>query len=198
VAQPARPGRTRPVRKRNRQRVAAAFFAVGALLTVAACGSDSEESKPSATKSTSSPSIEAKEAAARKAALQALSGMREEQAKAYAVGSASKTKLTDYAADKALAAIEGELFKYRQAGVVFRGKPNSSAEVTAIDLSGTPNKATIKECFDTAPWKAVLKKSGKDVTTPNQVRKYTVTGVARTFGDDWKIVELNVDKGRPC
>ncbi|MFF4282887.1 hypothetical protein ACFY0Z_29415 [Streptomyces kronopolitis] len=124
--------------------------------------------------------------------------MRDEQTKAYAVGKASGTDLEKFAADKALARIETELFHFRRSGVVFKGEPRSSAKVSAVSLHESPRKATVTECFDTRGWKAVLKSSGQDVTGKDQVRRYTVTGSVRTIGDAWKVVDIAMDKARPC
>ncbi|MGW7603141.1 hypothetical protein [Streptomyces antimycoticus] len=181
-------------------RYAVAAVSAAALLALSACSSDSKDSdgNGSATTAPASPTADRAEEQARGAVLAAWRGMRAEQRKAYAVGQASKTDLKRFASDKALAKIEGELFQYRQAGVIFKGKADSSVKVTAINVDQSPHKATLKECFDTTHWKAVLKDSGKDVTTKNQVRRYTVTGTARTIGKRWMVVDFDVDKGRPC
>ncbi|MER5184769.1 hypothetical protein ABT009_41875 [Streptomyces sp. NPDC002896] len=167
------------------------------MLALSACSSEGDEPTGDQS-STPSASLTAdpKQVEARDAALAAFHGMREEQVKAYAKGKASGTRLSTYAADKALSKIESELFKYRQAGVVFTGKPTSEAKVTAVDLKRNPHKATITECFDTTAWKAM--KDGKDVTSPNQVHRYTVTGAVRTVGERWMVVDYNVDKERTC
>lgn len=175
------------------------FLAACTLVTLSACssdGGDPVENKPTST--SPSPTVDAKEAKARGAVLTAYAGMRQEQTKAYAVGKDSGTKLNTYASDKALAKIEGELFQYRQAGVVFKGKPKSVAKVTAIDLAQSPHKATVSECFITTDWTAVKKDSGKNVTSPNQVHRYTVTGSVRTIGDRWMVVDYAVDKQHTC
>jgi hypothetical protein len=199
VARAARPNAHSAVRVRNRRRTAALSIAVAALVLVTAgCSSDEGGGKAAGTTASASPSdtADAAEKEARDAALAAFSGMRTEQAKAYSKGKASGTKLSSYARDKALAKIESELFQYRQAGVKFTGKPTSTAKTTAVDVESKPNKATIKECFDTKGWDAV--KDGKTVTSPNQVRRYTVTGSARTIGKKWFVVDFNVDKEDEC
>jgi hypothetical protein len=122
--------------------------------------------------------------------------MRTEQIKAYRQGRASDTKLNSYATDTALSKIESELFQYRQAGVHFEGEPKSTAKVTAVDIEATPQKATITECLDTSGWKAL--QGSKNVTSPNQVRRYTVTGSVRTIGRQWKAVDFDVDKEHTC
>jgi hypothetical protein len=122
--------------------------------------------------------------------------MRAEQVKAYRQGKSSGTGLSAYTADKALSKIESELFTYRQADVRFEGKPTSTAKVTAVDVSSDPQKATITECLDTNGWKAM--QGSKNVTSANQVQRYTVTGSVRTIGTRWKVVDYAVDKGRTC
>ncbi len=116
--------------------------------------------------------------------------------KAYHRGKSSGTKLSTYAADKALAKIESELFQYRQAGVHFEGEPKSTAKVTSVDSESTPQKAAITECLDTTNWKAM--QGSKDVTSANQVQRYIVNGSVRTIGSQWKVVDYDVDKERTC
>lgn len=199
MARASRPNVHSAVRVRNRRRTAALSLTVAAFVVVTAgCSSDEGGDKAEDPTPSASPSDkgDAAEQEARDAALAAFSGMRTEQAKAYAEGKASGTKLSSYARDKALAKIESELFQYRQAGVKFTGKPTSTATAPAVDVENKPNKATIKECFDTKGWNAV--KDGKTVTSPNQVRRYTVTGSARTIGKKWFVVDFNVDKEDKC
>ncbi|MFI7103289.1 hypothetical protein ACIBK8_28535 [Streptomyces sp. NPDC050161] len=173
------------------------FVAACAMLPLAACeAGGAGNGKPPADSPSATPTAPSKEDRAREAVLKSYAGMRAEQVKAYAVGKASGTDLTKYASDKALARIESELFQFRQAGVVFKGKPTS--KVTDLMLSLPAHKATVTECFDTSGWKAVAKSSGKDVTGKNQVRRYTVTGAVRTIGDRWMVVSLDMDKQRPC
>jgi hypothetical protein len=122
--------------------------------------------------------------------------MDAEMVKAYHQGRSSGTKLSTYAADKALAKIESELFQYRRAGVHFEGEPKSTTRVAAVDVESTPQKATVTECLDTTDWKAL--QGSKNVTSANQVQRYTVVGSVRTIGRQWKVVDYDVDKERAC
>ncbi|MFI9081650.1 hypothetical protein ACIGW8_35175 [Streptomyces sioyaensis] len=134
-----------------------ALFATGfAALTVVSCSSDPGHPDAKPTPSTSAAKKPTADAAARKDVLAAYSGMRTEQVKAYAAGKASGTKLEKYTSDKALATIEGSLFRYRQAGIVFKGKPKSTTKVTALNLAKKPKTATVKECWDTKRWTPVV------------------------------------------
>ncbi|MBY8889229.1 hypothetical protein K7472_30935 [Streptomyces sp. PTM05] len=177
---------------------ALAELAAAALLLTGCGGSGHSSSGPMPSSTPShSPSPDATSTAEQEV-LAAWSGMRAEQVKAYATGDSSKTKLTSYAFDKALAKIQGELFDYRQAGVVFRGSPSSTAKVTDVDLSQTPHQAAVQECFDTTHWTPVVKATGKDASTPGQIRRYTVMGSVRTVGTKWMVVDFTVEKTQPC
>lgn len=169
-----------------------------AALALSACSStaDKHSESPSSAAATPPATQDAKQQAALDAALAAWRGMRTEQVKAYRQGRSSGTKLSTYAADKALSKIEGELFQYRRAGVHFEGEPKSTAKVTAVDVESIPQKATITECLDTTGWKAL--QGSKNVTSPNQVRRYTVIGSVRTIGRQWKVVDYDVDKEHTC
>jgi hypothetical protein len=164
------------------------------------CGSGGTNGKPAHPSTTASPSSTAisKEDRARKEVLRVYAGMRDEQAKAYKAGKASGTDLEKYAADKAASRLEGELFQFRQLGVVFEGKPTSTVTRVDLDLKSSPRRATVTECFDTTHWKAVEKSTGKDVTGEGQVRRYTVTGSAQTFGKRWMVVNLAMHKDQKC
>ncbi|MGV9245495.1 hypothetical protein [Streptomyces sp. NPDC003710] len=122
--------------------------------------------------------------------------MRIEQVKAYHQGKSSGTKLSDFATDKALSKIEGELSRYRGAGVHFEGSPRLTARVTAVDVKAAPQRVTITECFDTTEWKAM--QGSKSVTSANQVRRSTVTGSVRTLGTHWKVVDYDVNEEHGC
>ncbi|MER6354705.1 hypothetical protein ABT186_23525 [Streptomyces sp. NPDC001634] len=183
------------VRFRNQMMAAAGLCAVLAALS-ACSSSDKHSQSPSSAATSPSATQDSKEQAAGDAALAAWRGMDTEMVKAYHRGKSSGTKLSTYAADKALSKIESELFQYRQAGVHFEGEPKSTAKVTAVDIESTPQKATITECLDTTGWKAM--QGSKNVTSPNQVQRYTVTGSVRTIGAQWKIVDYTVDKELAC
>ncbi|MGW9030124.1 hypothetical protein ACWGQ5_39755 [Streptomyces sp. NPDC055722] len=169
-----------------------------AALALSACSSSSDghSASPPSAAATPSAAQDAEEQAARDAALAAWHGMDTELVKAYHEGKSSGTRLSTYAADKALAKIESELFQYRRASVHFEGEPKSTARVTAVDVDSSPQKASITECLDTAGWKAM--QGSKNVTSANQVQRYTVTGSVRTVGRQWKVVDYDVDKELTC
>ena len=174
-----------------------AAVALCAVLALSAC-STSDKHAASPTSTATSPSViqDSKDQTARDAALTAWRGMDAEMVKAYHQGRSSGTKLSAYAADKALSKIESELFQYRRAGVHFEGEPKSTAQVTTVDVGSAPQTASIHECLDTTGWKAM--QGSKNVTSPNQVQRYTVTGSVRTIGTQWKVVDYQVDKARTC
>ncbi|MFG2405355.1 hypothetical protein ACGFR8_13655 [Streptomyces brevispora] len=127
--------------------------------------------------------------------------MREEETKAHVdPGKVVDTKLTDYATDKALASINNQLFQYEQLGLVFKGSPESSFTVTAVNLKGKPHSSTVEECLDTTAWKPVKKSTGKDVSTQGQPRRYVMTYRVEVFGTkaQWMVTDLTRDKGRSC
>ncbi|MEV5989322.1 hypothetical protein AB0L85_30800 [Streptomyces sp. NPDC052051] len=166
-------------------------------MTLPACStSDKHPEPPSPTATTPSAPQDSKEQAARDAALTAWRGMDTEMVKAYHQGRASGTKLSAYAADKALSKIETELFEYRRVGVHFVGEPKPTAKVTAVDLESSPRRATITECLDTTGWTAM--QGSKNVTSSHQIQRYTVTGSVRTIGTQWKVVDYTVNKERAC
>jgi hypothetical protein len=168
-------------------------------LAVNACSTtgNSSTKQPSPERSVSeSPSPPSPDAMARNQVLAAYEGMRTQQKAAYAKGTSAGTTLTTYAQDKALAKIQGELIRYHAAHITFTGGMVSRAKVTALDLSSTPHKATVTECADISKWRAM--QNGKDVTSPDQVNRFTVTGAVRTIGSRWTVVDFTVDKAHAC
>lgn len=188
------------LRERNGTLPAAALLALALAATTVGCASGnspsgSPEESPTAT---ASPTADPEESAAKKAALAAYKGMRDAQTKAYRAGTAVDTKLRTYAYDKALGSINAELFDMQQAGVVYKGEPESSLKATAVSIDTDPQKVTVEECHDVSEWKPVLKSTGESVAKEGQPTRYTVTGAVERVGKKWMVVNFTVDREHTC
>ncbi|MFD5425614.1 hypothetical protein [Streptomyces sp. NPDC127084] len=173
------------------------ILAACVIAAATSCSSDTgTNSKPATSTPPASPTSDPKEEAARASALAAYKGMRSEQVKAFAAGTAVDTKLRTYAYDQALGKINSELFQMKQAGVVYKGQPTSELKVTAVNVTGTPPAVTIQECFDVTKWRATL--NGRDVTQKGQPTRYVVNGTVREISKQWMVTDLANDKARAC
>jgi hypothetical protein len=189
------------VRDRN---VGAAALALCAAVALTACGSsdDGDKGKESPEPATSSPTstLSAQEARTRKDVIAAYRGMTDEQVKAYAKGSLSGSKITDFATGKALRNVKDAVFVNMQNGIVSKGEPKviASENDVELNLDSAPKKATLRVCFDQDTWTPVDKKTGKSVAPPNQVKRYTINANLENQGDRWRVTDEKADKERTC
>lgn len=121
-----------------------------------------------------------------------------EQVKAYAQGTSDGTDLEKYATDQAVSKVRISVYKNRQAGIVFKGAPRSSPSVPYVDLSASPQQATITDCVDISAWTPVDATSGAAKSVTNPQLRFAATAAARTVGTEWKISDFSSDKTRPC
>ncbi|MGV9349329.1 hypothetical protein ACWDSD_31945 [Streptomyces spiralis] len=191
------------VRVRNRRATVSALLALAAITLAAGCSSgggnkSDTSSTPSSAKSTKT--VSAEEAQARKAVVAAYRAMTGEQVKAYAKGSLSGSKITDYATGKALRDVKNDVFINMQNGIVSKGEPKVIASESGVEVNfdGIPKTATLRLCFDQNTWTPIDKKTGKSVAPPNQVKRYTITANLENQGDRWRVTDEKADKERTC
>ncbi|WP_406436518.1 hypothetical protein OHB14_62190 [Streptomyces sp. NBC_01613] len=191
------------VRIRNLRTVSSALVALAAITLSAGCSSgDGDKADTSPTPSSAKPTktVSADEAQARKDVIAAYRGMTDEQVKAYAKGSLSGSKITDYATGKALRDVKNDVFINMQNGIVSKGEPKviASESGVQVNLDSTPKKATLRLCFDQNTWTPVDKKTGKSVAPPKQVKRYTINANLENQGDRWRVTDEKADKERTC
>ncbi|MFG2794156.1 hypothetical protein [Streptomyces sp. NPDC048419] len=196
-------GRGAAVRTRNGYMVSSALVATAALIMTAGCSSgDHGTAAPSPSHSDTKPSktASADETQARKAVIAAYRGMTDEQVKAYAKGSLSGSKITDYATDKALRDVKNDVFINMQNGIVSKGEPKVIASESGVEvnLDSSPKTATLRLCFDQNTWTPIDKKTGKSVAPPKQVKRYTINAKLENQGNRWRVTEEKADKERTC
>ncbi|MFC8520456.1 hypothetical protein [Streptomyces sp. NPDC057257] len=190
-------------RIRNASAVLSALLTLAAITTTAGCSSSAgNKTAPSHTPSAATPakSVSAEETQARKDVIAAYRGMTNEQVKAYAKGSLSGSKITDYATGKALRDVKNDVFINMQNGIVAKGEPTVIANESGVELNldSTPKTATLRLCFDQNSWTPIDKKTGKSVAPPNQVKRYTINANLENQGDRWRVTDEKANKERTC
>jgi hypothetical protein len=189
------------VRIRNRSTVSAALVALAAIAATAGCSSsdgDTAPKSPSPTTASPTTTVSAAEAQARKDVITAYQGMNDEQVKAYAKSSLAGSNITKYTTGAALRDTKDTVFVNLQNGIIVKGEPKVTVteDDVAIDTSG--KRATLTVCFDLNTWESVDKKTGKSVTPPNQVKRYTTVAHLQKQGSRWLVTDEKADKAKKC
>lgn len=106
--------------------------------------------------------------------------------------------LDRFAADKALSQARESLLRQRASGVVYRGEPLISPQLTRVDLStGTP-LVNLSDCVDSRHWKPVYEATGKSAAAPGQPLRVPLAVAVRSIKGEWRVVEVQADRSRSC
>ncbi|WP_149030204.1 hypothetical protein [Kitasatospora sp. MBT66] len=184
------------------RRAAAAAALVGSVLALAGCQSSGGSAAPSApasapTSAAPSPSA-SPDAEARQLVLAAYKGMWAEQVKAFTSGSLKDVKLETFAGDKALADIKSAAVYYQDNNLVLKGEPKLSPEITALDLTGTSHRATIRDCVDTSSFLPYDKGTGQPAQLTDTNRRHVQTSTLRIYDGRWVVMESTLSKDQTC
>ncbi|MFG2526090.1 hypothetical protein [Streptomyces sp. NPDC048527] len=108
--------------------------------------------------------------------------------------------LEKYANNKALSNIKATLAYYQDHGIVTKGTTSNSPEVTGINTTAQPKKATIRDCVDTSNYYEVTAKTGKKapVGDKNGDRRHVYNATAITSHGRWVIWTTEIDRGAKC
>ncbi|MFF7995107.1 hypothetical protein ACFZDG_35720 [Kitasatospora xanthocidica] len=95
--------------------------------------------------------------------------------------------------------LASDIFGAQKSGIVYKGALASHPEVTAVDVTGSPAKATLTDCLDTSGWTAVFAASGNNAAAPGQQTRTFVNIVAEQVPDGtWRVSTYTPDRGRTC
>ena len=105
--------------------------------------------------------------------------------------------LRQYAVDKALSGVREVARMYQDNGVVSRGQPEVSAEVTQLSLDGGPT-ALITACVDVTNWQPFFESTGESAAAPGQLNRQLSEAQAIYYADRWVIREITIYRDRSC
>ncbi|WP_405933683.1 hypothetical protein [Streptomyces sp. NBC_00827] len=168
-----------------------------ALSVTAGCSSDSVNTSPKKSAGPSATKSVDPDAAEKAKVLQVYRSMWEARNRTYAEAKLDP-KLGDYAGNKALSNIKVTLLYYQDHGTVMTGEPVNSPNVTDIDTSSTPMKATITDCVDTSHYEEVDAKTGKEVPVGTGSRRHIYNATAINSDGTWIIWTTDIDREQKC
>ncbi|MFE2700821.1 hypothetical protein ACFXI6_18045 [Streptomyces mirabilis] len=175
------------------------------MLAVSACSSsnNNDETKPpsgaaSSAAETPTPSSTDPEAAAKDELLAAYQQYLDEVTKSYSQAGTEGTDIKKYATGAALVTVQSETKAMHKAGQITTGKPGSTPEVTAINLSRKVPNATITDCMDVSQWKLVDQKTKNVVELPKErLTKYVDVISVEKWGKQWVVLK-ETPQDRKC
>ncbi|MGW4890730.1 hypothetical protein ACWEQL_00445 [Kitasatospora sp. NPDC004240] len=106
--------------------------------------------------------------------------------------------LEQYAGDKALADIKASAVYYQDNNLILKGEPKLTPKVTAIDLSGTPNRATVEDCVDASNFLPVDKTTGAPAKLTGTSQPYVQTSSLRIYAGRWVVMESTINRDKTC
>ncbi|MGW2841898.1 hypothetical protein ACWCWD_29435 [Streptomyces sp. NPDC001493] len=186
------------VRTRNLSGGVWALLAASTAVTLSACSSGPAPdgakplSDPPASSATAEPSLPADPAeTAGTQAVRTYTAYWEQMERGYAKGSSKGTRLTDYAAGAALVNADHDIANLAGTGQILVGEVTvDSPTVTSADLSGKIPNVKLTSCLDVSSWKAVDRKTGKEVTLPaDRLTKYIVLSVVEKWPEGWRVIK---------
>ncbi|MDH6122725.1 hypothetical protein [Kitasatospora sp. GAS204B] len=133
-----------------------------------------------------------------KQVLAAYQGMWTEELKEYAQGTSDGVDVERYAQDKALANVNTTEFYYRQHGMVTKGSPTFSPQVSGVDLGSAPPRAIIRDCIDGTQFYAVYQSNGQRVQQVADSGRHPLNASAAVFEGRWVIMDTNIDRTQTC
>ncbi|MFJ8628514.1 hypothetical protein ACIRD3_37525 [Kitasatospora sp. NPDC093550] len=188
------------------RRPLAAALVVGIALTMSACsGKDHEPAAPASPSVPATPSPSAATSTAGPAGkdtadvLAAYQAYTEAKITAMTTGQADPDKLLRVATGSAYDGLAGDITRAQQAGILYKGTEVTHPQVTAVNLSDSPHKATLTDCVDVSNWTAVFSASGKNAAaTGTPGRLYVDVEAVQAAGGAWLISAYSPDRSRTC
>lgn len=199
------------------RRLAVAVFSMSVLGLVAGCGGSAKPTPSSgpatsasstpvaattssavALPSTSAPSSPDPTAQAKEGALDTYKKVVDITTREFATNQVQSDLLT-YAYSNALLFFHQSLTFHVNHNVVLVGAPQSSPVVTDVDMSSTPHRATITDCFGGPNYKEVFasdkdghKKGDSAIVAGSSLAPHVVTAVLEDKGDHWLMINYMV------
>ncbi|MFF1690811.1 hypothetical protein [Streptomyces sp. NPDC058254] len=192
---------------RSRNRLIGVLAISCAALALSACSdgsSDKGGAKPSTsatpTKSVTPSTSSDPNEPTKKEVLAVYNHFRQEQARAYAMGTVDGTKVQRYATAEAFGTVKVDLMSLKKAGNVGKGAPvtHAGVEDVTVNLAAKIPKAKIKDCLDVSNWTVVNRKTGKALPSPKgQLKRYVNDVSLEKWGKQW-LVLTDTAQSRAC
>jgi hypothetical protein len=191
---------------RGGRRVAALFLVGLALCTTAACSSTSSSTPggtagvtgPSAIPTSSAPPSPTSPAdLAKQQALAAYAGMWHAMADAALTSDWQSPKLAQYATGDAQGVISRSLYTDHLNGVVTKGEPKVSPQVSSVDPRIDPTTVMISDCGDSTNW-LKYKTNGQLVNDTPGGRRSIIAEAKKQQDGSWKVARFAVEGVGTC
>ena len=151
---------------------------------------------PSASSPIISPTPSA-EAEARSSALAAYRGMWADMASAATTSDSKSPLLARHATGTALAQIVQSLYADKQAGLISRGEPALSPQISSLDISKQPAEAVISDCGDDTKWLKYEKSTGK-LQNKQQGGRHRISADVYGLNGSWRVVSFQLKGVGTC
>jgi hypothetical protein len=193
---------TTVTRTRSTRTLLFVSLSLGLVTALTACGSShpaSQESvHPTVSVSPSSSPTPDPTTTAKQAVLITYQGFWNTQVQAYTQGSFDGIQVEKYTRDNADYLLRTGLQYYVQQGLVMRGRPALSPQVTALNLGAKMPTATITDCVDTTNYYPVNKTTGKPAQLTSTVHRHPGSYSAVFEGGQWWITNGAIDRTKTC
>ena len=104
--------------------------------------------------------------------------------------------LSHYAAGDALMILTRSLYDDSRHGIVLRGTPVLSPQVTSMSPAGDPDASTVTDCASDSGWRQYTKAGKPAPGAP--AGRHRIYAQLRLFGSVWKVTYLVVVKAGTC
>ncbi|MEE1782700.1 hypothetical protein PUR71_07155 [Streptomyces sp. SP17BM10] len=118
---------------------------------------------------------------------------------AMTTGQATPEKLLQVATGDAYDSLARDITRAQQAKIVYKGTEVTHPQVTAIDTTASPQKATLTDCIDVSNWTAVFSSTGANAAATGAPGRLLVNvGAVQVAGGAWRISDYTPDRSRTC
>lgn len=166
------------------------------VISVSACTSGNQDSRslgesPRPEPTTITPSASRTDHA-KDAALTAYTDMWRDVADASATADWQSARLDDHATGDALAVVTNALRRDRDRGLISKGQPTHSAQVSSQDPLVDPRTIRIEDCGDSSNWLKYQADTGELVDDTSGGRRAITAEVIRLEDGSWKVSRFAV------
>lgn len=192
---------------RGVRRSAAVWWSVIVTVLASGCSSSSPSDpssagNPSSSGSASSPSAPSASSspadAAHQGAISAYLGMWEDMAAASETSNWQDQRLSQHAVGTALTNITRGLYADKANGLVTKGRPKNSPQVSSIEPPSAPTKVVISDCGDDSNWQHYRADNGQPANDGPSGRRQINAVVERQKDGAWRVTDFGIHEVGSC